>query len=613
MLRVGSSEQEIRLFAAYRPPGTKMCVQDIHAIFQEQTPTLIIGDFNAKHKAWGSHSISRAGRLLMEDAQRQGYEVLGPDTPTHVPTDIRHRPDVLDIVIGHKIRRPMHVKVMYGMDTQHLPILVTVGSGTSNSPPTTADVEASANLLVEKIKEAQARATTLLPSSTSHRGDLPLNIKRKLRLKRRLHKLWTRTRCPKLKKELNGLSRSISEAVRDFRGANWEATIDRAGESAKNLNQLCRQLTRAAAPKCPITDRSGIRRYDAKARAEVIAEHLAEQFTPNPPATSPNLQKHHAQVRNRVEEFMATTPSPFPGDLFITPAALHKKKAPGLDGISTAALRHLPRRAIVAMNIVFNGILRTGHFPEEWKRGKIITIPKAGKDPRVPENIGPITLLSHVAKTFERALLTKLRLFLTPSQEQYGFREGHSTTLQLIRVLHYLASERNCERYTVAVFLDMEKAFDRVWHDGLIYKLMDTSLPPALIRVVANFLQRRSFCVAVDDVLSAPRPIRAGVPQGSCLSPELYAVYTDDIPTLHGHLEDWEDEVMLALYADDSAYFASLRRADLAAKRFQRVLDLLPEWLDKWRMAVNVSKTAALLIGSQKNMPDETAPERSGG
>ncbi|GBP16123.1 RNA-directed DNA polymerase from mobile element jockey [Eumeta japonica] len=204
-----------------------------------------------------------------------------------------------------------------------------------------------------------------------------------------------------------------------------------------------------------------------------------------------------------------------------------------------------------------------------------------------------------------RALLTTLLLFLTSRQEQYGFREGHSTTLQLIRVLHHLASERNCERYTVAVLLEMVKAFDRVWHDGLIYKLLDTSLPPVLIKVVANFLQRRSFCVAVDDVLSAPRPIRAGVPQGSCLSPEQYAVYADDIPTLYGHLDDWEDDVMLALYADDSAYFASSRRADLAAKKIQRVLDLLQEWLNKWRMAVNVNKTAALLTGSQQNMPDQ--------
>ncbi|GBP47280.1 hypothetical protein EVAR_38044_1 [Eumeta japonica] len=94
-IRVGS-EQRNPAIRGLPAPGTKMCVQDIHAIIQERTPTLIIGDLNAKHKAWGSHSISRAGRQLMEDAELQGYEVLGPDTPTHVPADIRHRPDVLD-------------------------------------------------------------------------------------------------------------------------------------------------------------------------------------------------------------------------------------------------------------------------------------------------------------------------------------------------------------------------------------------------------------------------------------------------------------------------------------------------------------------------------------
>ncbi|GBP39185.1 hypothetical protein EVAR_26971_1 [Eumeta japonica] len=169
---------------------------------------------------------------------------------------------------------------------------------------TAADVEVSANLLVDRIKEAQARATTLFPASTSRRGDLPLSIKRRIQHKRRPHKLWTHTRCPKLKKELKDLFRNISEAVKDFRGMNWEAYIDRADESARSLNQLCRQLIKAAAPKCPITDRSGVCRYDAKARVEMIAECLAEQFIPNPPANSPNLQEHYTQVENRVEEFM---------------------------------------------------------------------------------------------------------------------------------------------------------------------------------------------------------------------------------------------------------------------------------------------------------------------
>ncbi|GBP55161.1 Probable RNA-directed DNA polymerase from transposon BS [Eumeta japonica] len=185
--RAGSSDHEVRLLATYRPPGTRLCVQDIHSIFDGPTPTLIIGDLNAKHKAWGSHSISRIGRQLMEDAELQEYEVLGLNTPTHVSTDPRHRPDVLDIVLSHKIRRPMHVEVVYGINMQHLPIHVTVGTNTSSSP---------------------------------HRGN------------------------------------------------------------------LCRQLTKATAPKCPITHRSGIRLYDVKAQAEIIAGYLAEQFNPNPPATS---------------------------------------------------------------------------------------------------------------------------------------------------------------------------------------------------------------------------------------------------------------------------------------------------------------------------------------
>ncbi|GBP16393.1 Probable RNA-directed DNA polymerase from transposon X-element [Eumeta japonica] len=316
-IRVGSSEQDIRLFAAYRAPGTRMYVQDIHSIFNDQIPTLIIGELNAKHKAWRSHSISKASRLLMENAEHHGYEVLGPDTPTHVPTDMRHRPDVLDIVIGHKDKRPIHVEVVYGTNTQHLHTFVTVRTGTSNSPQATSrqrvdweNFQTSLEALhLRSSFETAADMDAATTASTSRRGDLPLSIKRKIRHKLRLHKRWTRNRYPKLKKELNDLSRNISEAVQDFRGATWEVTIDRAGESAKSLNQLCRQLIKAAVPKSPITDRSGVRRYDVKARAEMIVEHLAEQFILNPPATSPNLQEHYTQ--NRVEEFMDTAPLPF--------------------------------------------------------------------------------------------------------------------------------------------------------------------------------------------------------------------------------------------------------------------------------------------------------------
>ncbi|GBP96091.1 RNA-directed DNA polymerase from mobile element jockey [Eumeta japonica] len=131
------------------------------------------------------------------------------------------------------------------------------------------------------------------------------------------------------------------------------------------------------------------------------------------------------------------------------------------------------------------------------------------------------------------------RHFLSPRKEQHGFRTKHSTTLQLIWVLHYLASETKCERFTVAVFLDMDKVFDKVWHDGFLHKLLKTPLPFALTKIIASFFRDRSFCVTVEETLSAPRPIRARVPQGNCLLPSLFAAFTDDVSTLQGQLE-WE-------------------------------------------------------------------------
>ncbi|GBP18014.1 RNA-directed DNA polymerase from mobile element jockey [Eumeta japonica] len=165
-----------------------------------------------------------------------------------------------------------------------------------------------------------------------------------------------------------------------------------------------------------------------------------------------------------------------------------------------------------------------------------------------------------------------------------------------------MAAGHNRGRRTVGIFLDNEKAFDRVWHSRLLFKLIDNQIPPALVRIVGSFLKDRDFYITVEDTTSDPHLISAGVPEGSCLSPCLYAVCTNDIPTLADQLQDWEEDVVLALYADDSAYLASSCRADLAAAKLQRVLDLLPNWLDRRHVAVNVTKTAALLTNQQRTM-----------
>ena len=329
-----------------------------------------------------------------------------------------------------------------------------------------------------------------------------------------------------------------------------------------------------------------------------LANHLAAQFKPNP-SERPSL---HAQMEEEVRTRLTSPALPLPPPPFFSPSAVKKaisglkaKKAPGLDGVTNGALRHLPGKTTAALARLFNAILRLGHFPQAWKEGLVIMLPKAGKSIRRADGYRPITLLSSVAKLFEKLLLPLLLPHIQPRQEQFGFRSGHSTTLQVARVLHFAAAAANKKESAAAAFLDVASAFDRVWHPGLILKVLRAGTPHYIARIIAAFLCERSFRVRVENVRSRSYPITAGVPQGSILSPALYSCYTDDVPA--------HQDTLLALYADDIALISKSLNPDHAASKLQRALDLLPDWLAQWRLSLNVAKTQALSFGGRLRLP----------
>ncbi|GBP75692.1 RNA-directed DNA polymerase from mobile element jockey [Eumeta japonica] len=135
------------------------------------------------------------------------------------------------------------------------------------------------------------------------------------------------------------------------------------------------------------------------------------------------------------------------------------------------------------------------------------------------------------------------------------------------------------------------------------YSAATTHLPAPTSRrwdhAVDTELRSSCFFVAVEDTTSDPRSIRAGVSQGSCLSHCRYAAFTDSMPTLVGQLQNWKQDVLLALYVDDGAHLASSHWADLAVTKFQRVLDLLPDWLDKWVQYLDVQIDRSMRMAAQ--------------
>lgn len=139
---------------------------------------------------------------------------------------------------------------------------------------------------------------------------------------------------------------------------------------------------------------------------------------------------------------------------------------------------------------------------------------------------------------------------------------------------------------TGALFFDVAKAFDKVWHNGLIYKLYQLKVPDSLVLILRDFLTNRTFRYRVDGTYSSPRPIRAGVPQGSVLSPLLFSLYINDIPR--------SPQVELALFADDTALYHSGYHAGYVIRALQRAVTDLGEWFRRWRIEVNPEKSAAV-------------------
>jgi hypothetical protein len=150
-------------------------------------------------------------------------------------------------------------------------------------------------------------------------------------------------------------------------------------------------------------------------------------------------------------------------------------KAPRYDLITGDILKQLPRIGISAITYVFNSILRTGYFPGQWKVSQIVTIPKPGKPAEDFKSYRPISLLPILFKLFEKIFITRIHPILQSSQlipdHQFGFRRKHATIEQVHRITNIIHRALENKQYCTAAFLDISQAFDRVWHEGLMYKL----------------------------------------------------------------------------------------------------------------------------------------------
>ena len=181
---------------------------------------------------------------------------------------------------------------------------------------------------------------------------------------------------------------------------------------------------------------------------------------------------------------------------------------------------------------------------------------------------------------------------LTPLQ--YGFRHGDSTTNQLLHTYHTICEAVDKGKEVRAVFCDISKAFDRVCHKGLLFKLRTISCSDSIVNWFLSYLSNRRQRVVINGQASDWASVLAGVPQGSILGPLLFLIFINDIVK---HI--W---CSIRLFADDTSLYIIVDCPLQAGQLLNRDLNAISIWANSWLVTFNPSKTLSMLISRKRNL-----------
>lgn len=291
--------------------------------------------------------------------------------------------------------------------------------------------------------------------------------------------------------------------------------------------------------------------------------------------------------------------------------ALQNKKACGTDGILNEMLKHTNRKCKLAILKIFNLVLSVGYFPESWSEGLITPIFKNG-DKYDPNNYRGICVSSNLGKLFGSILNSRIIDFLSEhnvlSRSQIGFLPNYRTADHIFTLHTLIDKYVNQNKGKIqACFVDFQKAFDSVWHEGLLFKLIESGIGGKSFDVIKSIYENNKLAVKIGDKHTDFFPQGRGVKQGCNLSPTLFNIYINELALLLEQstapgLTLTDTEIKCLFYADDLVILSPTREG------LQQSLDILHQYCQTWALTVNMKKTKIMTFQKrsrlQRNDPE---------
>jgi hypothetical protein len=275
-----------------------------------------------------------------------------------------------------------------------------------------------------------------------------------------------------------------------------------------------------------------------------------------------------------------------------------KDSAVGVDSISYSMIKNLPRSAMLHIIAFFNLLWERGVIPSRWKSSIIVPILKPQKDAKLASSFRPISLTSCFCKIYESVINNRLKWHLESSNLlnplQSGFRNKRSTNDQICSIVDDISKSLATKQSTCAVFLDISKAYDMVWREGLLIKVRGLGISGPMFNFIQSFIFNRKCKVRVSGHFSdAFCPVN-GLPQGSVISPTLFLLMVNDVPV----------STPMSIFADDMALWKSSTNHTFTANQVQKGVDALSTWSDEWGFNFSHEKTKYIMFSNKRSDPN---------
>lgn len=584
----------------YSPDG-KFDKKWLDTVFSQiPKPSLMLGDFNCQHRAFGAERDTNSSNLIIDWIISNEINIINSKDPTHI--DHRLNPSLIDLSLATPDIFPcLNYKVLSdSYFSDHFPILFEINHQSSNYTFKKIinwnNIESEIRTIADTNDNPETICSNLLKKNSKN-----------VEVKQYNNSPWWNENCSKL---LANKRRNFSIAIKNCSIFHWKKFKFFEAKLRQVINKKKREYWSNLCEQSGKTKNIfNILKNLNNRKKKVDPTNLIIKYNNliiSDPIQQANLIAENLTLNARREEIQIDFSGPYSPDfdqkfsLKELQKAINntKNSTPGPDGISASIIKILFQKKPQYLLNYLNKIKEKASPPSNWKVSKIIPITKPGKDPSNVQNYRPIALTSVFCKIFERLLLQRILNFCLKNnifpKSQTGFIPWRDCSAVHSILFHDIIKARQRRWYHICISLDLSNAYDLVWPEGLIMKMIKRGIHGPTARFIYNLLKDRSFFVQWRKTTSRSFSSSIGIPQGSVLSPILFSLYISDI------FDIIPPESRILTFADDIYLFSSNENINLLIKDLQEAINKVEKWCNQWKMRVKPEKCAIIDFSNKK-------------